>query len=527
MPESVKISIRKIVLDSRYQPRFTMNRQRVEQFRQSLRDGEHIPPILVGKEGENYVVIEGFHRVTALKQEGVEEVDAFFQPESEREFWLLDAARLNGKTADPLTTEEVQEAIRRTWKRGIRDTDKIAHRVGRHIKFVQRALKPLRDEERKKRDAIMSDLAREGRTHKEIASEVGLTRQAVTKSLRQLKDRVSLSSKTEKSSDSKELDLTHGINIFREVLTREGVDPPGHCNETSGISTHQRINLSQDNESEKEESKKTVPLLDPSQNNSQREIAESDTLMPGILACEKGDVAGRTATSSGDSQGDPEDTKSFVSCLGQIKSFKELQPRKQHALQVMELVKRCKMDIVDMIDRVPESVIWMRKVMVAAIVLALIGQKEGGLCEISKTGSGFCQISRELELTSALIETIRKGTDFKAMMGPIDEQMPQWIEDNLGDADLSLIASLAKVPKEHIPYLIAGERPPKEPSSHFDELPPKYAEELHAVTLLLRNIRDNIKKFTVASGGQLLKEINKIRIAVNEVYDGMKAERLI
>jgi len=73
MPELVKISIRKIVLDSRYQPRFTMNRQRVEQFRQSLRDGEHIPPILVGKEGENYVVIEGFHRVTALKQEGVEE----------------------------------------------------------------------------------------------------------------------------------------------------------------------------------------------------------------------------------------------------------------------------------------------------------------------------------------------------------------------------------------------------------------------------------------------------------------------
>jgi hypothetical protein len=527
MPEPVRISIRKIVLDSRYQPRFMMNRQRVEQFRQSLRDGEHIPPILVGKEGEHYVVIEGFHRVTALKQEGVEEVNAFFQPESEKEFWLLDAARMNDKTTDPLTTEEVQEAIRRTWKRGIRDTQKIAYRVGRHIKFVRRALKPLRDEERKKRDAIMSQLEREGRTHQEIASEVGLTRQAVTKNLMQLKDRVSFSCQTEKSSDSKELDLTHEVNTFPEMLTPNGLDPPGHCNQSSGISTHQCLDSPQDDRSEKAESKKTVPLLDPCQDNTQREIAESDALVPGILAYEKSDVVDQEGAAPGDSQGAPEDTKSFVSCLGQIKSFQDLPPQKKHALQVMELVKRCKTDIVDMIDRVPESVIWMRKVMVAAISLALIGGKKGGLCEISKTGSSFCQISRELELTPALIETIRKGTDFKAMMGPIDQQMPEWIEENLGEADLSLIASLAKVPKEHIPYLIAGEQPPKQPSSHFDELPPKYAEELHAVTLLLRNIRDNIKKFTVASGGQLLKEINKIRIAVNEVYDGMKAERLI
>jgi len=338
---------------------------------------------------------------------------------------------------------------------------------------------------------------------------------------------MSFGCQTEKAINSKKLNEPHEVNIFREVLTPNGLDPPGHCNRSSGISTHQRIESLQDDRSEKAEIKKPPPLPDPLECNGQGNLAADDAPAPGILSHEESDAVDQADTASRDSQNNLEDSKPFASCLGQIKSFQDLQPQKKHALQVMELVKRCKIDIVDMIDRVPESVIWTRKVMVAAITLALIGQKQGGLCGISKTGSGFCQISGELEISPALIETIRKGIDFKAMMGPIDEQMPEWIEENLGDADLSLIASLAKVPKEHIPFLIAGDQPPKQPSRRFEELPPKYAEELHAVTLLLRNIRDNIKKFTVTSGGQLLKEINKIRIAVNEVYDGMKAERLI
>jgi len=79
-----------------------------------------------------------------------------------------------------------REVIRRAWQEGMRDTQQIAERIGRNVRSVQRALKPIRDQERSKRDAAIRYLAKEGHTQQEIASKVGISRQAISKILMQL-----------------------------------------------------------------------------------------------------------------------------------------------------------------------------------------------------------------------------------------------------------------------------------------------------------------------------------------------------
>jgi len=122
----IRIVVGDIAIDPTYQPRFKMNEERIQYFRELLRDGEKIPAILVGQLDERYVVIDGSHRLLAVAEEGIGEIEAVISSEPDENLWLLQATRLNDRSALPLSTEEIKEAIRRTWRAGCKDTKTVA-----------------------------------------------------------------------------------------------------------------------------------------------------------------------------------------------------------------------------------------------------------------------------------------------------------------------------------------------------------------------------------------------------------------
>ena len=209
MIKSIELPVAQIRMDKRFQPRFEIRQDRVDQFRESMRDGEEIPPIYVGEDDGEYVVIEGFHRLVAAQQENQKTIMAFIAHNLDKRYWLLDATRLNDKTSAPLSTEEVREAIRRVWKQGFfKNAKVIADRVGRNERFVQRALKPIRDQEKNERDRRIKELAEQGCTEEKIASEFNLSHQAINKikaknktNTLQPNDTLSFSCKTDTSNN--------------------------------------------------------------------------------------------------------------------------------------------------------------------------------------------------------------------------------------------------------------------------------------------------------------------------------------
>ena len=223
----VRLPIQKVVVRRKYFPRARIRKERVRQFRQAMQDGEHIPPIIVADEGETgakHVVIEGAHRFVAARLERKAHIYAYFWSEKEKELWLADAARMNDKTRAPLTTRELEEVVRRLWRAGITDSDRIAARLNRNVRFVQRVLKPLKDEERNRRDAAIVELAKQGLSQREIARKVGLTHRAVRKVLDNRwipNDTVSFSTHPERCNDPRRLDPPQALNICPEMLNSD------------------------------------------------------------------------------------------------------------------------------------------------------------------------------------------------------------------------------------------------------------------------------------------------------------------
>ena len=485
----VEVSIKKIVVKRKYFPRFRIEKSRVEEFREAMRDGEHIPPILVANDGDRYVVIEGVHRLTAAKLERAKEIEVTFWPERNSDMWLLDAARLNDKTRKSLKAEEVKEVIRRKWREGWRSTKEIAHKIGRKESFVKRALKPLRDEERSKRNALICHLAKEGHTQQEIASKVGISRRTVSYVLA-INDSVSFIAKPANTSNSQQLDQAQELNIYPVMLSnhsdcdhRDQPSVDNNCDEENPNIGKRTNNVSpnKSNFDVEVESPEFLPTMDESCNG---------------LDCEEhNDSAIPSASTPGPTEKETEYQPEKDSCIPEIEEVsRKLTTQEYNALRAMELVKQLKWDFIRIAEHTGESVQFLRKVLIAAITLAICSK----ICP-KKRDDVFWATASRLEFNSELMSVIRTGLMFEQMLAPVGNGIPEWLEDNLSTSDLETIASpvstdARKVLPEDIPTVLLKGKLPEQRANYYSELPDKYKTYLVDMAPQLRNMRDDVKK---------------------------------
>ena len=173
----VELSIANIIVDPAYYPRKTTSQERIEEFMEAMDCGEVFPPVKAAKDPDSgkYVLLDGRHRLEAARLRGQTKIRADVLPVA-KDYWLLASVRFNGKTSLPLSSSEIKQAIICAWNSGIKDTHIIAKEIGRSISYVQKVLKPLRDNERFTRDQEILLLSQRGLSQAEIAKKVGLSK---------------------------------------------------------------------------------------------------------------------------------------------------------------------------------------------------------------------------------------------------------------------------------------------------------------------------------------------------------------
>lgn len=190
MAETVIVPLDSILFLEEIYPRVEVDSNRISYFEELITNGGEPPPLQLAEydqpgDGIRYVLLDGKHRSEAYTALGVREVPAYVS-DVPRKHWRLKSAGFNAVASSPLTSDEMRQTILDAWvKDGIRDVKEIAELIGnawtpRHI---NRALKSLRDQERKEREARVLELKDQGLAQKEIAAEVGVSEGWVSETL--------------------------------------------------------------------------------------------------------------------------------------------------------------------------------------------------------------------------------------------------------------------------------------------------------------------------------------------------------
>lgn len=128
----LRIPINGILIDGDLQIRNEVYTYKVEQYAQAYKNGAVFPPVEVGKKGNGFVLIDGFHRLGALKKIRADVVEAVVTDEPESE-WKWIAAKRNLVHGKPLTKDEILNAFRAYMN------------AGKYMNKYSRALKSYRE----------------------------------------------------------------------------------------------------------------------------------------------------------------------------------------------------------------------------------------------------------------------------------------------------------------------------------------------------------------------------------------------
>jgi hypothetical protein len=111
-PEVVTLRIAGIIIDEAYQVRMKTDAGTVLRYFDSYRNEVQLPPVEVAQVSEARILVDGFHRVAALKRLGRHEVDAVVKPADtvEEARWMAAKANLSHGLA--LKAKEHREVFR-------------------------------------------------------------------------------------------------------------------------------------------------------------------------------------------------------------------------------------------------------------------------------------------------------------------------------------------------------------------------------------------------------------------------------
>jgi hypothetical protein len=204
----------------------------------------------------------------------------------------------------------------------------------------------------------------------------------------------------------------------------------------------------------------------------------------------------------------------FPTYLDQIDFYHKLPKQSQHAMRTMELAKTYKLDIIDMTREINEPVSWIRKILIAAIAIALMPANHFDIAT---------SVEKLLGINFEITRCIQQALPFKKMLCPVSPDMEGWMKDNISDNDFKKIATLTDVKLADLIYLIKGEMPPPK-KNYFEELPDSYKDHLQSHVVVLRELRNHAKNqmFKDDSAKQLMVHLNKNVTVINEIFDGLR-----
>ena len=522
---ATEIRTKSIVLLSEFYPRFKIYKDRIKYFVEHIKSGKEVPPVKVctigesREDGKKYVLLDGCHRLKALQSLGHNQVKADFF-DARREHWLLLSARFNAESALPLTRGELKHVIIVSYLNGIKDTHEIAEVIGGActLRYINKVLKPLRQPARKRRKQQILRLHEKGLTQQEIAARVGITQprvaQIISKGTNPFTYNVNDTDMLHPQKTGR-IDALSAIDISPATLESQREDDTN----LPSVGAPKLGDRARNDSAESSEKAAVIPLL--TQNPAIEAFLEGEgqELRKTALAlkAEVDDYMGKLPPSS-EYRGPEKD-----SCVPDIEAFwKTKFTRKEfNALRGMELVKQLKWDLGRIAQYTGESVQFLRKVLIAAVALAI--------CPKEHQEEVFWASVSSLQLDRGLMMTICDGLVFEAMVAPLGEGMPEWVDDNLAESDIALIATLvstesSKTISEDIPSLLLQRKLQEKRTRYHVDLPDTIKTRLEEMKIPLREFRDLLNRgmLRAHSLSEFMKLYNRIRAIVNEIDEALK-----
>lgn len=159
-----------------------LDRGYVDQLAEAYADGVQLPPVHVfSQSSELYWVADGHHRVTAANQARLEQIRAVVH-EGDRAEARLYALRANGSHGRRRTSQDLAYGYRVIVAEEMcqaEDVGRVMELLGCSRRSAERLTRDARERDVAERNALIRQLAKQGKTQREIAVEVGLTQRAV------------------------------------------------------------------------------------------------------------------------------------------------------------------------------------------------------------------------------------------------------------------------------------------------------------------------------------------------------------
>lgn len=174
----MKVKVDEVKFIKELYPRFQLDNETINQYRQAV---DKLPPILITKDKR---LIDGYHRLTAYKLEGREEIEAeVFDSDDEKEIWLA-AIRANTTHGRQLSMTEKKELSEKLYKKDfaledIKDVLSVSKTAV--YSWLQKEINEKKSEE----DAKMLDFYLECYSQEEIAVSMGIPRQTISRRLKE------------------------------------------------------------------------------------------------------------------------------------------------------------------------------------------------------------------------------------------------------------------------------------------------------------------------------------------------------
>jgi len=109
--EKLKVRVDSIIVDMKFQCRDEMPYWRINSYRNIYNNNQDMGALLVGRRSKGFVLLDGFHRLKALKLIGAKWVNVEVTNEVEKN-WRWIAAKANMGHGAGLKTKEVRKAFR-------------------------------------------------------------------------------------------------------------------------------------------------------------------------------------------------------------------------------------------------------------------------------------------------------------------------------------------------------------------------------------------------------------------------------
>lgn len=108
MKEQIKLS--QINVDQAYQPRKSLNQEIIGDYAELLKEGHVFPPVTLYRQGDNYILAAGFHRLEAHKLNESTYIDAIIKEGTSKDI-LLDAIQSNNAHGVRYTNEDKRRIV--------------------------------------------------------------------------------------------------------------------------------------------------------------------------------------------------------------------------------------------------------------------------------------------------------------------------------------------------------------------------------------------------------------------------------